>query len=60
MVYQYKALADHCLAIDNDSVHRLHAGQVVLELQGAIKELVENSLDASATTIGIHRSFEHV
>lgn len=34
-------------------MHRLHAGQVVLELQGAIKELVENSLDAGATTIDV-------
>jgi len=41
------------IAIDSSSVHRLHAGQVVLELQGAIKELVENSLDAGATTIDV-------
>ncbi|KAK4686266.1 DNA mismatch repair protein PMS2, partial [Tremellales sp. Uapishka_1] len=40
-------------AIDNDSVHRIHAGQVVLELQAAIKELVENSLDAGATSIDV-------
>ncbi|WVR05930.1 hypothetical protein IAU60_002956 [Kwoniella sp. DSM 27419] len=40
-------------AIDTDSVHRIHSGQVVLDLQGAIKELVENSLDAGATGIDV-------
>nr|XP_019000494.1 uncharacterized protein I203_06911 [Kwoniella mangroviensis CBS 8507]OCF63955.1 hypothetical protein I203_06911 [Kwoniella mangroviensis CBS 8507] len=40
-------------AIDTNSVHRIHSGQVVLDLQGAIKELVENSLDAGATAIDV-------
>ena len=40
------------VAIDSESVHRIHSGQVVLELQGAIKELLENSFDAGATSIG--------
>ncbi|WWC66317.1 uncharacterized protein I206_100218 [Kwoniella pini CBS 10737] len=40
-------------AIDTESVHRIHSGQVILDLQGAIKELVENSLDAGATSIDV-------
>ena len=36
---------------DND-VHRICSGQVVLSLAIAVKELVENALDAGATVIG--------
>ncbi|KAG6887789.1 hypothetical protein C0992_010743, partial [Termitomyces sp. T32_za158] len=39
-------------AIDKTSVHRITSGQVVIDLQTAVKELVENSLDAGATNIG--------
>lgn len=39
-------------AIDAPSIHRLTSGQVVIDLQTAVKELVENSLDASSTNIG--------
>lgn len=38
--------------IDSSSVHRITSGQVVIDLQTAVKELVENSLDAGASTIG--------
>ncbi|KAM6379192.1 mismatch repair endonuclease PMS2 isoform 1-T1 [Pluvialis apricaria] len=39
--------------IDRNSVHRICSGQVVLSLGTAVKELVENSLDAGATNIDI-------
>ncbi|KAG1880998.1 hypothetical protein F4604DRAFT_1749317 [Suillus subluteus] len=40
-------------AIDGHSVHRITSGQVVIDLQTAVKELVENSLDARATNIEV-------
>ncbi|CAH2091320.1 unnamed protein product [Euphydryas editha] len=39
--------------ISNDTVHRICSGQVVLSLAVAVKELVENSLDAGATNIDV-------
>lgn len=39
--------------IDKASVHRICSGQVILDLAMAVKELVENSLDAGATSIEI-------
>ncbi|XP_067859604.1 mismatch repair endonuclease PMS2 [Heptranchias perlo] len=39
--------------IDRRSVHQICSGQVVLNLTTAVKELVENSLDAGATNIDI-------
>ncbi|XP_028177970.1 mismatch repair endonuclease PMS2 [Ostrinia furnacalis] len=40
-------------AINTDTVHKICSGQVVLSLAVAVKELVENSLDAGATNIEI-------
>ncbi|XP_065087794.1 mismatch repair endonuclease PMS2 [Ochlerotatus camptorhynchus] len=40
-------------AIDRDTVHKICSGQVVLNLATAVKELVENSIDAGATVVEI-------
>lgn len=40
-------------AIEGRSVHQIQSGQVIVDLQSVCKELVENSIDAGATSIGI-------
>ena len=39
--------------ISAESVHRICSGQVITDLTSAVKELIENSLDASAKHITI-------
>jgi DNA mismatch repair protein PMS2 len=39
--------------IDAVSIHRICSGQVILDLATAVKELVENAVDAGATTVEI-------
>ncbi|KAI4149003.1 MAG: hypothetical protein LQ340_004830 [Diploschistes diacapsis] len=39
--------------IEGTSVHRIQSGQVIVDLCSAVKELVENSLDAGATSIDV-------
>lgn len=40
-------------SIDKESISRICSGQVVVDLSNAVKELVENSLDAGATSVDI-------
>ncbi|XP_069342685.1 mismatch repair endonuclease PMS2 isoform X13 [Eulemur rufifrons] len=46
-------LAKAIKPIDRKSVHQICSGQVVLSLSTAVKELVENSVDAGATNIDL-------
>ena len=40
--------------IDKGVVHKICSGQVILDLATAVKELVENALDAGATNIEVN------
>lgn len=40
-------------AIQQSSVHQIQSGQVIVDLNSVVKELVENSVDACATSIEI-------
>ena len=39
--------------LDNESINSLCANQVVVDLAGCVKELIENSLDAKSTFITV-------
>ncbi|OSC98349.1 DNA mismatch repair protein MutL [Trametes coccinea BRFM310] len=45
--------ANYIKVLDGGSIHKITSGQVVVDLQTAVKELVENSLDAGATNIEV-------
>lgn len=45
-------------AIDKTSIHKICSGQVVLDLATAVKELVENSIDAGASSVGRFAALE--
>ncbi|XP_033151490.1 mismatch repair endonuclease PMS2 isoform X1 [Drosophila mauritiana] len=47
------AISGQIKAIGKDTVHKICSGQVVLSLAVAVKELVENSIDAGATLVEI-------
>lgn len=40
-------------AIDKSTVHKICSGQVIVDLASAVKEMVENALDAGATIIEV-------
>lgn len=40
-------------SLDKSTIHRICSGQVIINLANAVKELVENSLDAGARSIEI-------
>ena len=50
-------MANSIKAIDKKSVHRICSGQVVLTLATAVKELLENSIDAGATIVGLYLQY---
>lgn len=47
-VNMYKSIK----AIDKASIHQITSGQVIIDLQTAVKELLENSIDAGANNVG--------
>ena len=46
-------LAPTIAAVPEATVHRITSGQVILDLATAVKELLENALDAGATNVEV-------
>ena len=51
------AAAGRIQPISRSAVHRICSGQVVLDLATALKELVENALDAGATAVEVSHAY---
>ena len=51
MAYQRKN--SKIKSLDKDTINQICSGQVILDLSTAVKEVIENSLDAKATYIEI-------
>lgn len=47
------AMPGHIAPVPAAAVHRIASGQVILDLATAVKELLENALDAGATNIEV-------
>jgi DNA mismatch repair protein PMS2 len=56
--YKLKKSAPSIQAIDKASVHKICSAQVILDLSTAVKELIENSIDAGATHLGMSRELK--
>ena len=44
---------DGIAALDSETVHRICSNQVVFNLHGCVKELIENSIDAGASSVEV-------
>lgn len=52
---RYYAMSQHIKQVSQDVIHRISSGQVVVDLATAVKELVENALDAGASNIEVQK-----